>query len=181
MSDGLGNGVVQVLHVALSDHVVFGHLGSLDVNLEVDVVRAQVVVLEVVHHLGFLLGELDLERFESLGSDDPGGDSTGKVLGVEGSEGNVFPNLQVTARPIVKKGVSENVVLGIVDLDRLTHLVSSSNDGSHLELKIESVALRPRRSSNLSLTGRRSNLTLRSADLSSINDDRGSTSMVTNG
>lgn len=38
MSDSLGDRVVEVLHVALSHHVVVSHSGGLDVDLEVDVV-----------------------------------------------------------------------------------------------------------------------------------------------
>jgi len=38
MSDGLGDGVVEVLHVTLGHHVVVSHSGGLDVDLEVDVV-----------------------------------------------------------------------------------------------------------------------------------------------
>lgn len=50
MSDCLGDTEVQVAHVALGNFVGCGHSRSLDAHLEVDVVAAQVVVLEVGHH-----------------------------------------------------------------------------------------------------------------------------------
>jgi len=136
--------------------------------------------LEVVHEFRYLLGQRDLERLKSLGSDDPGADGGGKVLCAERSKRNVLPDLQIAGTPIVKENVSEDVALSIVTLDGVSELVSFANNGSHLKLKIDSVGLGPRRVRDLSLAWRRSYLTLGSADGSTIENDRGSTSMVSN-
>lgn len=137
--------------------------------------------MEVVHEFGLLLGQRDLERLKSLGSNDPGADGGGKVLCTERSKRNVLPDLQITGTPIVKENVSEDVVFSIVALDGVSEIVSFSDNGSHLKLKIETVGLGPRGVFNLSLAWRRSNLTLGSANGSAIENDRGSTSMVSNG
>lgn len=118
-----------------------------------------------------MLGKLALEGLKGFGSDNPGGDGGGKVLGVEGAERNVLPDLEITARPIVKESVSEDVLFGFSALNRCSKFVAHSDDGSHLELKIESVALGPRRGGDFSLTGRGTDLTLRSTNGSSINND----------
>lgn len=136
VSDSLGDRVVQVLHVALSDHVVVSHGGSLDVDLEVDVVRAQVSIIEVIEHLRLLSGEGNLERLEGFRADDPGGDSASEVLGVEGAEGDILPDLQVTSRPVVEQSVSEHVVLSVLNFNGMSHFVSLSDDSAHLKFEI---------------------------------------------
>ena len=97
MSDGLRNGVIQVLGVRGADLVMLVHSRGLEANLKVDVVAAQVLILEVGKQLGFLLGEGNLEGCESLRGDNPGADGGTEILGVEGSKRNIFPNLKVTS------------------------------------------------------------------------------------
>ena len=176
MGDGLLNRVVEVTHVAGGHDVRLGHSGRLDEHLEVDVVAAQVVVLEVRQHTWLLGRKGNLERSEGLGSDNPGGDGAGEVLGVEGSKRDVLPNLHVSGRPIVQDAVTEDMVAGLVDGDGVAHGVGLGDERAHLELKIHTVASRP--GGDLLVGG---DLALGAADLGTGDDDRGSSTVVTDG
>jgi len=52
-----------------------------------------IFVLKIRQWLWLLLIKSDFERFKSFSSDDPRTDSSLEILGIEGSERNVFPYL----------------------------------------------------------------------------------------
>lgn len=143
VSNSLGNTVVEVFEVAHGHPVRFSHLGSLDEDLKVDIVGAEVTVLEIGEELGLLLGESSFKWSKGFGSNNPGTDSGGEVLGIERTERNILPDLEVASAPVVEEGVPENVIFCFADFDWLSQGVSLANDCSHFELEIKAIALRP--------------------------------------
>lgn len=55
---------------------------------------------------------------------------------VEWAQWDVFPSLDITGAPIVHQDNSEDVVLGVIDGNRVSKLIFRANEESHLELNI---------------------------------------------
>ena len=141
MGYGLRHTVVQILHVAGGHQVGLLKFWGLDEDFKVDVVGAEVTVLQVWEHAWILLWQGTLEGGQGFWSNDPWTDGGGEVLGVEGTQRDVLPNLQVSGTPIIEKAVAKDVVAGIFDCDWISKFVWSSNESSHFEFQVKSHAL----------------------------------------
>lgn len=65
--------------------MIVRHFFSLEFNLKVNVIVAQIIVLQVLHELWLLFFEGRLEWGEGLRGNNPWGNSGAEVLGIEGS------------------------------------------------------------------------------------------------
>jgi len=72
VSNSLGDGIVQMSHVASADDVTGVHGGALDINRKLDVVGAQVLILKIRKECGVLSWKRHSEWLKSFWSHDPG-------------------------------------------------------------------------------------------------------------
>lgn len=143
MGDRLWHAVVKIAHVGCGKRVRCIHGWSFKAHLKVDVVAAEIVVLQVRQKCGILSWQGHLERSQSLGCNNPRADRAGKVLSIEGSEGDVLPNLHISCTPIVQQAITKNVIASLTDRDGISHSVCLANKGTHLELKVHASARSP--------------------------------------
>ena len=175
VSNRLRNAVIQVLHVACSNFDIRGHGSRADADIELDVIAAAIVILQVRKHARLLCGQCNLEGCESLWGDNPRRDCASKVLGVEGSEGNVLPHLHITGTPVVEQAVTEDVISGLANRDRLAHIVTLANKRAHLKLEVHALTVRPSRYLPV-----RGNLTLGTSDIRARDYNGGGPTVVAN-
>ena len=115
-----------------------------------------------------------------VGEDDPGADTGAEVLGREGPEGHVLPGLDVACTPVVHENVPKDVLLGLVDGDRLAEVVGAADEHSHLELEVKALAGGEGRDLGLGL-GIAQDLAPRAADGGSGDDDAAGATVVCHG
>jgi len=126
------------------NHLGLRHAVSLNIDAELDVVAAVVLVDQVRERSGvYLLSStrLALERLEGHGGDDPGGNRRGPVLGSEGAQGNVLPLLDVAGAPVVHDNKAEDAILGLVHGDLGAGRVGwPAHENCHLQLEVAKAA-----------------------------------------
>lgn len=141
MSNGLGNTVVKMLHVALGEAVPLSHLWGLDMNLQIEIIGVQIFVLKIWKNLWFLGWDCCLEWLESFWSNNPGRDCGGEVLGQEWSERNVLPLLDISGTPVIQKTESKDMISSIANFNGATLFISLTNNGTHFQLEIHKSAI----------------------------------------
>ena len=86
-----------------------------------------VVLFQVGQRNWLLLLQLDFTSLESLHRYDPGRDGRLSVLGSEGTQGHVFPNLEISETPVVQQHEAKDTVPSLVHFDRFTQLVERTS------------------------------------------------------
>ena len=128
---------VHVTEVGAADYLTGGSTTWDDFDFERDVVVAVAFALQVVKNLGVLLWASDAKVIKGFEGDDPGGDGRTKILAEEGSEGDVFPLLDVAGRPVVEQDQAKDVVISLGRRDALAERFAVEGDESHFELEVE--------------------------------------------
>jgi len=117
------------------------HCWCLKPNLQVDIVATQILILQILQHLWLLFWQCNFEWLECLRCDDPRGYCRTEVLGVEGTERHVLPDLQITGTPIIEKYISKDMVSCVANLDWVSQVIALSDNCSEFELEVKSLAV----------------------------------------
>ena len=88
------------------------------------------------------------ERRQRLHRHDPGRERGGEVLRQERAERLVFPGLDVARRPVVEQRDAEQMLLGLVDRDRLAERIALADEEAELELVVEPLRWRRARAAH---------------------------------
>lgn len=153
---------------------------TVDSDLQLDIENVLLLsLLQIGLDGGSVLQGLSAERLKSIGGNDPRADGRTKVLAVEGAERDVLPSLDITSAPVVEQNVAENIVLSIIDIDRVTHLGRAADEAAKLNLVVKSLA-----STGDGLLGRGSrvgeDLALGTANRGTRDDNAGRSAVVAN-
>ena len=134
------HGPVHVPEVGLAHN---GGLGGwrLDGNLQVNVERVGVGVLEIWKWSGVLVLVGNCKWFQGLHGDNPRRDGGTQVLGSEGSQRYILPLLDIPGTPIIHYDHTKNVFVSFFHLDWISKFIRSTTiKECHLQFKVHQLA-----------------------------------------
>lgn len=132
---------------------------------------------KIRERLRLLGGELHAEGLKRLHRHDPRGNCRREVLRSERPQRHILPDLDVPRRPIIQKHKPKYPVLSLIHVYWLSKIICRSTDeGSHLKLIIQALALSERGL----LSRRRLHLSPGAADRGPIHHHRRASPMVSN-